>query len=81
MVGIPPSNAGGAGLIVGWGAKILHASWPNTQNRKDRNNIVTNSVRLFKMVHIKKILKKNNNWTDNEQIQCIVTERKLLGFR
>ena len=24
-----PSNAGGAGSIPGWGAKIPHASWPN----------------------------------------------------
>ena len=58
MVGVSPSNAGGAGLILGWGAKIPHASWPKTQNQKDRNNIVTISIRLFKMVHIKKILKK-----------------------
>ena len=55
---ISPSNAGGAGLIRGWGVKSPHASWPKTQNQKDRNNIVTNSIRLFKMVQVKKILKK-----------------------
>ena len=27
-----PSNAGGAGSIPGWGAKIPHASWPKNQN-------------------------------------------------
>ena len=29
-----PSNAGGAGSIPGWGAKIPHASWPKNQNIK-----------------------------------------------
>ena len=29
-----PSNAGGAGLNPGWGAKILHASEPKLQNIK-----------------------------------------------
>ena len=28
------SNAGGAGLIPGWGAKIPHASWPIYKNNK-----------------------------------------------
>ena len=31
-----PSNAGGAGSIPGWGAKIPHASWPKNQNRKQK---------------------------------------------
>ena len=30
-----PSNAEGASLIPGWGAKISHASWPKTQNIKE----------------------------------------------
>ena len=29
-----PSNAGGAGSIPGWGAKITRASWPKNQNIK-----------------------------------------------
>ena len=29
-----PSNAGGEGSIPGWGAKIPHASWPESQNIK-----------------------------------------------
>ena len=36
-------------------AKILHASQPKNQNRK---NIVTNSKKTLKMVHIKKKKKK-----------------------
>ena len=27
-----PSSAESVGLIPGWGAKILHASWPKKQN-------------------------------------------------
>ena len=50
-----PSNAGGVGSIPGWGAKILHVLQPKNQNR---SNIVTNSIKTLKMIHIKKILKK-----------------------
>ena len=32
MVKTSPSNAMGAGLILGWGAKIAHASQPKNQN-------------------------------------------------
>jgi len=39
------------GCIPGWRAKILHASQPKNQDRK---NIVTNSKKTLKMVHIKK---------------------------
>ena len=31
-----PSNAGGAGLIPGWGVKIPLASWPKIQNMKQK---------------------------------------------
>ena len=31
-----PSNAGGAGLIPGWGAKIPHTSRPKNQNIKQK---------------------------------------------
>ena len=47
------SNAGGEGSIPGRGAKIPRASPP-----KNRSNIVTNSIKTLKMVHIKKIIKK-----------------------
>ena len=45
VVKTSPSNAGGAGSIPG-------------QGTKEFVNIVTNSIKIFKMVHIKKILKK-----------------------
>ena len=51
------SKAGGASSIPGWGAKILHASQPKNQNIK-LSNIVTNSIRTLKVVHIKKSLKQ-----------------------
>ena len=40
MVKTLSSNAKGAGLIPGWGAKILHVLGPKSQN-----NIVTNSIK------------------------------------
>ena len=56
MVKTLPSNAGGVGSIPVWGTKILHASWPKKKNteRESRSNTVTNSRKIFKMVHIKK---------------------------
>ena len=44
------------GLIPGWGAKIPHASV--SKDPEDRSNIVTKSIKTFKMVHIKKKLKQ-----------------------
>ena len=52
-----PSNAGAAGLIPGQEAKILHALCQKTKTQ-NRSNIVTNSIRTFKMILIKKIFKK-----------------------
>ena len=49
---------GVVGLIPGWGAKILYASWPKSQkkkNKRERNN-VTNSMKISKWA----ILKKKN---------------------
>ena len=58
-----PSNAGDAGSIPGWGAKILYVSQPEKQNIKNnRTNTVTNSIKTFKMwtlVHIQKKKKKS----------------------
>ena len=42
-----PSNAGDVGLIPGLRAKILHASWPKSQNIKQKQN-VTNSIKTLK---------------------------------
>ena len=36
VVKILPSNAGSAGSIPGWGAKIPHAPWPKNQNIKQK---------------------------------------------
>ena len=60
MVKTSPSNAGSVGSIPGQGTKIPRASWPKNQNIKNRSNIVTNSIKTFKTVHIqkKKILKR-----------------------
>ena len=52
MVKTSPSNAGGMDSIAGQGAKIPK---PRTQN--SRSNIVTNSIKTLKIIHIKKILK------------------------
>ena len=49
-----PSNAGGARSIPGQGAMIPHASWPNPRKTQNRSNIVINSIKAKKMVHIKK---------------------------
>ena len=38
MVKTSPSNAGGAGSIPGWGAKILHASGSKNQNIKQKQH-------------------------------------------
>ena len=54
MVKTSPSNAKGAGSIPGQRAKI---PLPRNQNI-NRNNIITNSIKTLKMVHIKK--KKKN---------------------
>ena len=58
MVKTSPSNAGGASLIPGQGPKVPHASWPKTQNIHNCSNIVTNSIKSLKMIHIKKSLKE-----------------------
>ena len=48
-----PSREKGTGSIPGWGAKIAHASWPKTQNRKQ-----TKSVNTLKNGPHKNTLKK-----------------------
>lgn len=48
-----PSHAGAAGLILGVGAKMLHALWSQNQNIKQEANC--NEVNTdFKMANIKK---------------------------
>ena len=45
------SNVGGSGLIPGWGA-TSHMSWDQKFKTENRSNIVTNSIKTLKMVHI-----------------------------
>ena len=52
MVKTSASNAGGTGLIPDLGAKIPHASQSKRPKYKT-GNIVTNSVKALKVVHIK----------------------------
>ena len=47
------------GSIPGLGAKIAYTSRPEKPKHKT-SNIVTNSIKTLKMVHIKKILKKHH---------------------
>ena len=50
MVKTSSSKTGVASLIPDQGAKIPYASWPKSQTKtkqRNRNNIVTNSVKVF----------------------------------
>ena len=49
VVRISPSSAEDVGSIPGQGAKIPHTSQP--KKHKKRSNIVTNSIKIFKMVN------------------------------
>ena len=42
-------NAGGAGSISGWGAKILHASQPKTK-AENRSSIVTHLIKTLTII-------------------------------
>ena len=53
-----PSNPGGASSIPGQGVRIPLALQPEQNKAKNRGNIITNSIKTLKMVHIKK--KKKN---------------------
>ena len=55
-----PSNAEGTGSIPGREAKIPHALGPKTKT-ENRSNIVTNSIKTLKIVHIKKKKKNKKN--------------------
>ena len=41
-------------MIPGWKGKTSHALWPENQNINNRSNIITNSIKISKMIHIKK---------------------------
>ena len=54
VVKISPSNVEDSCLNTSQGIKILHVSWPKKLQHKNRGNIEINSIKTFKMVHIKK---------------------------
>ena len=59
MVKTLPSNAGGVDSIPGRGAKIPHASWPKSQNIKQKQ-YCNKFNKDFKNGPHQKILKKKN---------------------
>ena len=61
------------GLILGWGAKILHASWPKNLKTENRSNIVTNSIKTLKMVHIKKEKNEWGKWLKSPPLHKVFT--------
>ena len=70
VVKILPSNAGVWVSIPGWEAKIPHASWPKDQNikKQKRSHIVTSSIKILKMIHIKKKKKLWQKQAKREQL-------------
>ena len=73
-----PCNAGGVGSIHDQGAKVLHTSRTTTattkkpaekQNINNRSNIVTNSIKTLKMVHVKKFQKRR----EQKLAHCLFT--------
>ena len=70
VVQISPCNEGGLGSVPGWGAKTS----PLGQNTEtlNRSNIVTNSIKTLKMVHIKNIKKNTCIYRDTEKNQNLL---------
>ena len=58
MVRTVSSNAGGAGLTRGQGAKFSHCLMVKKTKHKTDPILLTNSVKTLKIVHIKKNLKE-----------------------
>ena len=59
MAKTSPSNVGCVDSTPGQGAKMPHALQPKNQNR---NNIVTNSIKTLRIVHIKKKILKETSY-------------------
>ena len=60
-----PFPTGGAGSTPGCGAKTPGALGPKNKT-ENRNNIVTNSMKTLKMVHIKK-RKEKKYWKEKKK--------------
>ena len=52
VVKISPPNARGIGSIPAWGDKILYAPQAKKNKTKTRSNIITNSIKTLKEIHI-----------------------------
>ena len=63
-------------MIPGQRAGIPHASWPKNQNIKQKQYNKFNKDK--KMVHIKKIFKKNNNLKHRRSIGEITMRADLI---
>ena len=75
MAKTSPSNAGDTRLISGQETKIPHASWPETPKRKNRNSIVTSSIKTLKIAHIQK--NKNNAHSRDGKDNSLAVETQL----
>ena len=62
MVKTLPSNAGGAGSIPGWGAKIPQASRPKKQNKKQKQYCNKFNKDFKNSLHQKKPLEKKTRF-------------------
>ena len=71
------SNARVSGSIPGWGAKILHASWPKKQNR---SSVVTNSIKTLEKLSTSKNLKKKKKTSDLWNIEAALPLLKNNGL-
>ena len=79
MVKTSPSNVGDVGLIPGQEAEISHASSQNNQNVETVKNIVTNSLKSLKMVHIKKKKVKTQR-CNNSHPNWIKQKKEFVGL-
>ena len=69
-----PFHAAGAGSIPGQGAKIPHTTWPINKNIKQKE-YCNKFNKDFKMVHIKKNLKKEKNESQNNHVERRQTKK------
>ena len=69
-----PFHAAGAGSIPGQGAQIPHTTWPINKNIKQKE-YCNKFNKDFKMVHIKKNLKKEKNESQNNHVERRQTKK------
>ena len=54
-------NAWGACLIPSWQLRSC-LSWDQKKNHRNRSNAITNSIKTFKMIHVKSIFKERKEF-------------------